>query len=91
MSDPMLDGITAYTMDVECMSYCYGGSPRLEQDKYPDDNFVVKWSDHFRDGLAQGQRDERERIRTGVTGLPLDNSGRVDYADLLAVIDGGEA
>ena len=32
--------------------------------------------------------DERERIRAGVTGLPLDNAGRVDYPDLLAVIDG---
>ncbi len=37
----------------------------------------------------QGQRDERERIRTGVTGLQLDNAGCVDYADLLAVIDAG--
>jgi hypothetical protein len=44
-----------------------------------------------RDSYDKGVADERARIRTGVTGLPLDNSGRVDYADLLAVIDGGES
>ena len=38
--------------------------------------------------IAKARADEKERIRTGVTGLPLDNAGRVDYADLLAVIDG---
>ena len=41
----------------------------------------------------QGQRDERERIRTGVAGMPPDRPGgvRLQRAAVLAVIDGEDS
>ena len=44
-----MSGVPVYEMQVECMAYCYGGSPALEVDEYPDANdphAVVKYADH---------------------------------------------
>lgn len=38
--------------------------------------------------IQNGIDNERKRIRFAVGALPLDNSGRVDYADVLAAIKG---
>lgn len=42
-----MSDVTAYTMTVKCMNYCYGGSPALEVDEYPDEFCVVKYADHL--------------------------------------------
>ena len=46
-----------------------------------------EWWVAFGMGKVQGQRDERERIRTGVTGLSWWGDGLIE-SDVLAVIDG---
>ena len=47
--------------------------------------------DFAREGYARGQRDERARIRAGVTGLFWSPSNMLTTAEVLAVIDGGES
>ena len=42
----------------------------------------------YAQAVAVGQRDERERIRTGVTGLHLDGAVWLLRKEVLAVIDG---
>jgi hypothetical protein len=43
------------------------------------------------DAIQNGIDNERKRIRFAVGALPLDNSGRVDYADALAAINEEES
>lgn len=54
-----MSDVTAYTMTVECMAYCYGGSSALEVDEYPDEFCVVKYADH----LAALERVRVETLR----------------------------
>lgn len=54
-----MSDVTAYTMTVKCMNYCYGGSPALEVDEYPDEFCVVKYADH----LAALERVRVETLR----------------------------
>ena len=54
-----MSDVAAYTMTVKCMNYCYGGSPALEVDEYPDEFCVVKYADH----LAALERVRGETLR----------------------------
>lgn len=56
--------VPVYEMRVECMNYCYGGSPVLDLDEYPDPadpRAIVKYADHLA-ALAERDRQHAEAL-----------------------------
>jgi hypothetical protein len=97
-----MSAATAYTMTVKCMNYCYGGSPALEVDEYPDEFCVVKYADHLAalervrvETLLEARRTVGDRYDWqrnefapwGIKPLPDDQRFLDGIEDALAAID----
>lgn len=91
-----MSGVPVYGMQVECMAYCYGGSPALEVDEYPDasdPHAVVKYADHVA-ALAECEERVWEKFPAALSSTSVQSMsiyGQGLREGFLSAIDAAEA